>query len=574
MGKYDDRYNDGEGETQVRSIINRLNEDHPSKEKMREVVTRPDGTKVIRVTKKRRVLVSEQEKDRRGRHSFMMGMLAAFLGLIGLSVFFAIRMSMMSGPGFVEDSVAELKESWGATDIRVTGQGVDGTSFHISSVVAEFPETSMIQRVELSDVSADLDALSFFSKRLICDRIEVARAEVQLRADARNFDMPRAKGRDLWQMRRVECGDLTVKMGENLQQAPLSLRNTRAYMYYPRPEDRGSCVVVVSGGVMQLGTWKTLYVNEGKFNFSPVAVEEFSISGSTDRPTDSSEANRSQLSFFGRLAQGAAIAGPYTLDTDNMNFADFTAGRFAQFFSARTMGVGQAKSKAFIMLPTAETEVEFSGDFPLKNICLTGMPAQVMMAGHIEPAKRRYYLPSRVTRGTVALTREGDSLSVELPENSVTERDFISLQGKMTVNAANELSGTLGYGLPALLTHVEYPDGYADPIFTESGDYAWLRVALSGTGNAPTDNSAEVDAKADEARKNRPARIPFDEIDVAKLAEQVSKGSSSAKPLDPFEQDSAPSSSDSGNKRGLDDDADPFGAKPGADDPFALPSPF
>lgn len=573
MGKYDDRYNDGEGGTQVRSIINRLNEDHPSKEKMREVVTRPDGTKVIRVTKKRRVLVSEKEKDRRGRRSFMMGMLVCFLGLIFMGVFFAVRMSMMAGEGFVEDSVAELKESWGATDIRVTGKGVDGTSFHLSSVVAEFPEGSLIQRVELSDVSGDLDALSFFYKRLICDRIEVARAEVQLNAAARNFEMPRAKGRDLWQMRRVECGDLTVKQGENLQQSPLSLRNTKAYMYYPRPEDRGSSVVVISGGVMQLGEWKSLYVNEGKFNFSPVALEEFSVSGSTDRPTDSAEANRSQMSVSGRLSHGAALAGPFTVDADNMPFADFTAGRLAQFLTARTMSVGLAKSKAYITLPTAETAVEFNGDFPLKNICLSGMPAQMMMAEHIEPAKRRYYLPTRVTRGTAVLSHDGGTLSVALPEGSVTERDIIALSAKLTVNAENELSGNIGYGLPALLTHVEYPDGYADPIFQESGDYAWLRVALSGMANAPADNSAEVDARAEEARKNRPARIPFDELDISKLAEKVGKGDSAGGKMDPFE-DNAPAADKGDSKRGLDDDADPFGSKPGSDDPFALPSPF
>ena len=54
MVEDDDKYAENEEDlSQVRSIIKHLNEDKPSKERTREVVVRADGTKVIRVTKKR-----------------------------------------------------------------------------------------------------------------------------------------------------------------------------------------------------------------------------------------------------------------------------------------------------------------------------------------------------------------------------------------------------------------------------------------------------------------------------------------------------------------------------------------
>ena len=64
----EDKYTrEGDDNSQVRNIINQLNNDKPSREKSREVVVRADGTKVIRVTKKRKVMVSNDEKHRRSR---------------------------------------------------------------------------------------------------------------------------------------------------------------------------------------------------------------------------------------------------------------------------------------------------------------------------------------------------------------------------------------------------------------------------------------------------------------------------------------------------------------------------
>lgn len=575
MGKYDDKYNEaGEEQTHVRSIINQLNEDHPSKEKKREVVTRPDGTKVIRVTKKRRVTVSESEKNRRSRHSFVMGLLVAFLCLLGMGAFFGFRMSVMSGDAFLTDGVEQLKQAWGATDIRVSGKGVDGGEFRLSTLVAEFPESSILERVEISDISADLDSMSFFTKKLVGDIMKMGRVEVRLRADARKFAMPRFKGGDLWSFRRVECEEFGVKMGESQQDSPVTIRNCKAYMYYPREGEKDTCVLDISGGSLQLAGWKTIYMKEGRFTFSPVAVEEFSVSGSTDRPTETAETNHTELMIFGRLGDGDKLAGPFSLDVDNIDFADLSDNRFSQFFAARSESVGREKAKAHIELPLDRKAPQFSGEFAVKAISITGMAAQTLMAEHIDPMKRRMYLPPRVSRGMVELSQEGDASTLTLPEDAVVERDLIAVQGKVTVNGANEISGNLDYALPVLLTHVEYPDAISDPIFQDVATNAWLRTTVSGMANHPTDNSSEIEAKAVEARKSRPARIPFSEIDVERMADQMRR--EKMKDVDPFAPQGSKAPAPAGDTNGTapQRNDDPFGDNPANDDPFALPTPF
>lgn len=578
----DDKYRDGEeGKTQLRSIIDRLNEEHPSKEKFREVVVRPDGTKVIRVTKKRRVSVTEADKKRRSRRQLMFGLLVAFLILVGMGAFFGFRMSMMSGEGFVEDGVAHLKEAWGATDVRVTGKGVDGSSFHITTLEADFPADSLIEHVEMTDVDAKLDAMSFFTKKLMGSQLTIARAEVRLKPGVREFRMPRYQGGTvLWDFARVQCNDLTVKVGDSVQESPVSLRNTRAYLYYPRLSDKNSCIIVLNDGVLQMGEWKPVYVKEGKINLSPNAIENFLVEGTTNRATDTEEANRVRLSVSGRLAEGDSLAGPFTFDSDNMELADFSHGRFALFLTARTVSATAAKSRATITLPLEKPMPQFDGEMPLKTISLSGMPAQTMVTEHIEPSKRRLYLPFRVSRGAAVLSHEGETISVAFTEGAMEERDLLSLQGKMSINADNELSGTMAYGIPAVLTHVEYTDGLADPVFQETGDKAWLRTELSGTANRPSDNTSQIELAAEEARKSRPQRIPFDQIDVNRMAEQMQKGEPATmdigSQLDPLAP-TAPAVRNPFDETPSAGTSDPFGdgeSKKQTEDPFALPTPF
>jgi hypothetical protein len=113
------------------------------------------------------------------------------------------------------------------------------------------------------------------------------------------------------------------------------------------------------------------------------------------------------------------------------------------------------------------------------------------------------------------------SLVVEAPEGALAERDLATVRGRIVLNSANELSGELHYGIPKVLARVEYPDGQPDPIFQQQGEWAVLSTNLRGYGNMPGDDMAEVEARAAIARRDRPARIPFDQIDVNRMVEQL-----------------------------------------------------
>lgn len=525
MSKYDDKYTaagEEAGRSHVRGIINQLNEEKPSKEKSREVVVRPDGTKVVRVTKKRRVLVSEAEKRRAGRRSFLMILLGCFLVCFVFVSVLLFRMSVMAGEAYVQAQVEKLCQAWGAERVSLVGGGIDGSDFHLASIVAEFPADSMVQYVELTDVSCELDVATFFTQTLIADKLSIARAEIRLNPECTVMHMPLLQGDALWKVRRAECADLNITLGKENNRI-LQVSGTPAYMYYPRQNDRTSCAVIFSGGMLQMRGMQNIRMSTAKFYLAPNGIEEFSVAGTTDRPSETAGQLHSSLLIAGRLVEGQRYAGPFEFDSDNMPFARFTQERLESLFSAYTVqqAVGSEHSRATILLPIEESAPVFGGEFALRDISLSGLPVQHMIIEHIESSKRKNYLPPRISRGHVVLTCDKGDLQLELPDAQVEERDLISLRGQLKLNADNELSGKLDIGIPSVLTHAEYADGKADPLFREETGTAWVSVALSGTANLPNDDSARLNAEAEEIRTSRPGRMQLDAIDFDKVANQL-----------------------------------------------------
>lgn len=522
MGKIEDeKYTSREDrDSQVRNIINQLNADRPSSEKSREVVVRADGTKAIRVVKKRKVMVSNDEKARRARRSFVYGLLILFLLVGALVGLIAFRMSRLASDDYFRELEMSMCEALGAENVRLTGGRLDGLTLKASSIVIEFEGEGMVAHAEMSDISGVLATSSFFTGVLKFDEVKMARAGVTLRDGVQKLDIPAWQGEQLWDISRVVCDDFLCRMGEG-DKAPFMVEHASAYMYFPA-KSKDSRVLIMNGGRLHLRGWKPMELMDGRVQISTMALENIRMRATTEIMREKGKKADSYLEISGSLAQGDALDKPLQADTDNMNFADFSQGRFSHFFTASTVAasVGRNKPTFTVSLPFVAERPVFSGLFGLKNIRLTSLPAVLAIIEHIEPTKRRPYMPPTIKKGRVSLAHEGENISISFTDEDMREPDLMSLSGKMIVGADNALSGNLTYGIPAGLTHVEYPDGAADPIFRDDGVMAWVNTTLSGVANAPTDNSDELDRQAAAQRAERPARTPFENIDIDALSDK------------------------------------------------------
>lgn len=320
----------------------------------------------------------------------------------------------------------------------------------------------------------------------------------------------------------MECESFNLAFGEK-GNSPVSLEDCSSYMYYPDNSMRDICVFCLKGGLLKLAGWKKIHINEAKFNISKVAIEDFALTGTTDNIVGNSlDTPITSLSIFGAIRDQGLLAGPYIFDSNNMPLTEFTAGKFQFFMNAKTRSVAKARNNS-----------RLSSTFPSASRphLPRRLPGQAALhhgnSRHDSPhrahrtAKAKELHPPTIQEALVVLDEVDGALALRIDAGQAVERDLIELKCDFRVDEANQLQGTMAFGLPAALTHAEYPDGLADPIFTEQEGVAWLNLQLGGPANRPQDDSAILEARAAEARKSRPERIPFESIDVDRLVDQM-----------------------------------------------------
>ena len=113
-------------------------------ERRREVVVRPDGSKVIRVEKRRRSYGDEHQNDKKAalkNKRFLIGLCILILlvvgGLVGTYMY---RLTSFNTVEFSNRMQEELSAAWGG-DVEVSGMAMDGRSLKASRIRITFPSS-------------------------------------------------------------------------------------------------------------------------------------------------------------------------------------------------------------------------------------------------------------------------------------------------------------------------------------------------------------------------------------------------------------------------------------------------
>lgn len=558
----DEKYTrEGDDDSQVRSIINQLNSDRPSKEKSREVVVRPDGTKVVRVTKKRKVMITSEEKKHRARRQFLFSLIALVVLVGGVFAFMAYRMSAMSSESYLAEKQQELCMAWGAKSVQLVNARLDGMALSVDRVVAEFPETSMIQMVELDGINASLSLSSFFTGCYRADDVEIGVANIRLNPAVKNLSIPRWQSDEsLWRFGNVLCKKFNLSIGDP-NTSSVTIRNTEARMYESSSSNH---VVTLNGGSISFaGMGKDLNKNKVyKFNLldakafvTSVCVEDIRINCQESTKTavvnaaqshggisDNRELAVSDFTLTGRIGSGESLYGPYIVDVSALPFSLLTHGLFERILDATVLSNAiDSEPRLELTLSQDGSPVVFSGDLLLGNVNFkdTDLKARLVYSRHIvDEIQHRKYASLQFTQALVHLNYDGTSLSLVIDKGAMEEKGTsdISLHGSVSVNtsavAAGDypLSGGLTYSMPKKVLSHEYEGGAIDPIFAEDPDNKHRCVfvtKLSGSAILPQDDSEALDMAA--ANGARGSLVRRKTINVEEILRQHDQSAADAK---------------------------------------------
>ncbi|MBQ4593584.1 MAG: hypothetical protein IJA81_03015 [Akkermansia sp.] len=569
----EDKYTrEGDDNSQVRNIINQLNNDKPSREKSREVVVRADGTKVIRVTKKRKVMVTSEEKNRRSRKKFLLGLLAFLIIASAVVAFYLYRMSVMCSESYFNEKKQELCAAWGATSVELTNPRVEGMKLTVDRLIARFPESSMLEKVELNGMNASLAVSSFIAGEFKADNLSIKVADIRLRKGCDKLAMPRWAGAErIWNIKNVSCAKFSFSIG-NPDESPIVLKNAEAQMYPSAGADSGQVVMINKGTLALAGVGKELS-NHMRYNFnmldaklflSSVSVEDVRVNCQDPNSLlRDKEAERDDISslnakelvtadfvIHGRIGEGDSLYGPFELEVTHLPFALLTHGVYDKIFGADVSSSRNENAERIKMTlsPTGAPAI-FSGKMLITDVQFrdADLDAKSVYITHIVNANHnRKYTKINFAQAWVTLSTANGDMVLDIADGAMVETGTtdISIHGQMTVgmNSANgqwndlPLSGHLTYSLPRKVLNSEYKGGVIDPIFSadpKNDLRCVLKTTLSGVSILPQDDSrAQVNATAEARSALTRAEGIFDVDsvpDVIKANDPEQNGTADAK---------------------------------------------
>lgn len=510
----DDKYTrEEEDSSQVRSIINLLNGEKPSTERSREVVVRADGTKVVRVTKKRRVMVTKADKSRRARKNLLFSIIFVLLLTFSFVAYGVYNYAHMVSDSYLEEKQEQMRAAWGAESVKITGvkNGI-GTGLEIESVLVTFPANCVIESVLLENLSAEVALGSYYTGTFQSEFLNIGRAHVQLREAAENLVFPGGNSdADLWDFKNVHCDKFSLAIGDspvpslNIVDSTVDMHAVAAEAYSFK----------LSGGKMLFaGMMKDskmeLALQDGFLTVTPNALRNMRINcksigkqvkrvGERD---DDNMADAFSLSFCGDINKNN-VYGPYDVNFTRASLKTLTGGLFENILSgdvkplSKEMG-GRLQLQLNPAVITGVLLMEGSPEFKTSNTLLKAK--EICLEKTIEPQDlRQKYSTLNQQDFRVELAFAADELKLILPREDNGNEVSGVLKSSGFAEETNikkmPVSGELVYVFPAADLCYKYKDKAIDPIYEKLGDnsgYYQFVSTIHGTCEEPADNAQSL----------------------------------------------------------------------------------
>ncbi len=485
----------------IDEIIERLKKPESKKnDDSGELVTREDGTQVIRVRKrKRRSRQPQREREKMQQKRRFVRILTGLGALI-------LIMGVLAG-GIIYSNSLPFRESLREKITATTGAEVELNQFRMNPTGANanlltlhWPDGFPIASLQARGVRASTSIHSFFGGNFHGDELQAGEGTLTWRApsaDRRGFPSGLEKG--VLDFQRISVSRFHLVPDTSLQRQ-FRLRNSEA-SFYPNIGTGGRAQMRLNGGDLQVSGLPKLNLDRAFFEFRD---DEIHLSGAKMHHG----ADRlGELTLSGRIpALDHASNASLAIEATAFNIEGVVGERMARIITGR-IDSSRVDGASRLQFPVADPssgvmEIDFKSalNSPMQFKGFNFLAELAMLLE--EPWFEQPYFESDVTG---IIRRSGGA--VELRGLQAEHRNRMALRGNLRLDGNGRLNGKIDVGLsPALVATA--PTRRLDPIISDaSGGYRWISIEIGGTINAPTDNfMAIVDNPP--SRTTTPAPIP------------------------------------------------------------------
>lgn len=489
------------------NIMRQLQEvDSKGVERKREVVIRPDGSKMIRVEKRRRTYddSARSEKNSGLKNKRLLIALCIFILMVsaGLTGGYLYRLASFNTEEYSSRLQGELAAAWGA-EVEITGVVMDGRVLKAARIQASFPAESCLAFVCLEGISGEISATALLMGKVKGESLNVNRTVIGVRPGYAKFTLPQT-GKALpfvfqrYTGPRFEVGYAheTEPFALNKNDSPFYL-SAEAYIRTTMVGTEVEYVLDLSEQKLKIQGWPLMFMDAGSIILDGQGIRQLTFSGRLDKGA---------LSQNPKEVSPCMITGGFRLGGDFRSRVWNLTGR--NFPLEQLIGDGLASIlKARIGEPQVEEKREMNLSFALpvgaeqKRPAMKGSSGSVIQATmqrlpvlnllfHMTERKADHgvtYNSPVFTSGSFFIESDGTDQTISLTQLSLFEQNFLGVDGALYVKGG-ELSGQLVFKLPAYMVDNSRIPSNA----RQEGRELVLPVKLSGAVMVPVDQSEEA----------------------------------------------------------------------------------
>jgi hypothetical protein len=451
-----------------------------------ELVIRADGTKAIKVRKrKRRSRQPHKEMLKHQRRARMLQVSGVLILLLLAAFAIGSGLIYANSAPFREKMLAMIRSSTGA-EVELEQFRVNPANAVAGRMVLTWPEGAMLHDLNVRGVSAAIAPSFFLGKSLKGEEVTCSDGILRLRAPDSAAPALTAAGTvtsSPIHFKRFAIPSFTVRMG-NPAQPPVSLVGAEA-SFQPVSEN-GRPQLLLNRGEILLSGWPKIKIDRSHIEFRDRDID---IVGMRLMHEDDS---RGVFELSGTVTP-FEVHNPSLLDVrlDSFPFGGIAGPELGQLFAGRIDTETKINSNYFSFTPGADAgmtlEVSFRNaiNAPIELQAFPFLNSLALMLGD------NWFERPVFETGASGRLRRVDA-SVALDDLEFEQKARMALRGGLALAADRQLTGRLEIGITEVMIRASGNRKLEAMFGPVDQGFRWLALNITGTGSKPVDDFLKI----------------------------------------------------------------------------------